>query len=154
MKVKITKYPTNRWYNGVLYRWFGYSPDQKVKVHIDKFDTWAMDSTLSHIILPMLKQLKETKNGSCIVDKCDVPKEITDIHDRWDWVLNEMIWSFEQKKSGDWQLQYYGDFVEGKEGGILGGTFEWVDYEGLKAHQERMSNGFKLFGKYYEGLWD
>jgi hypothetical protein len=28
------------------------------------------------------------------------------------------------------------------------------DSEGIKAHQERMSNGFRLFGTYYESLWD
>ena len=29
-----------------------------------------------------------------------------------------------------------------------------VDWDGLKAHQERKTNGYRLFGKYYEGLWD
>ena len=29
-------------------------------VKIDRYDTWSMDSTLADIILPMLKQLKET----------------------------------------------------------------------------------------------
>ena len=28
------------------------------------------------------------------------------------------------------------------------------DFVGMKRHQDRMSNGFRLFGKYYEGLWD
>ena len=28
------------------------------------------------------------------------------------------------------------------------------DWEGRKAYQERISNGFRLFGKYYENLWD
>jgi hypothetical protein len=28
------------------------------------------------------------------------------------------------------------------------------DYEGMKVVQTRISNGFRLFGKYYEGLWD
>ena len=32
-------------------------------------------------------------------------------------------------------------------------TFE-SDDEGIKAHQKRITNGFRLFGKYYEGLWD
>jgi len=36
----------------------------------------------------------------------------------------------------------------------LGGSFESCDSEGMKAHQKRMSNGFQLFGKYYEALWD
>jgi hypothetical protein len=28
------------------------------------------------------------------------------------------------------------------------------DYEGMKVVQQRISNGFRLFGKYYECLWD
>jgi hypothetical protein len=30
----------------------------------------------------------------------------------------------------------------------------WEDEEGRAAHQKRMTAGFKLFGKYYENLWD
>jgi hypothetical protein len=29
-----------------------------------------------------------------------------------------------------------------------------VDRAGLEAYQKRMANGFRLFGKYYQGLWD
>jgi len=50
--------------------------DRVIDVHIDEFDTWSMDDTLSHIILPMLKQLKETKHGAPNVDKEDVPSEL------------------------------------------------------------------------------
>jgi hypothetical protein len=28
------------------------------------------------------------------------------------------------------------------------------DYDGMKIVENRMKNGFRLFGKYYEGLWD
>jgi hypothetical protein len=28
------------------------------------------------------------------------------------------------------------------------------DYDGIKKVEERMANGFRLFGKYYQGLWD
>jgi hypothetical protein len=28
------------------------------------------------------------------------------------------------------------------------------DYEGMKVVEARMQNGFRLFGKYYQGLWD
>jgi hypothetical protein len=155
---------------------------QKFKVKIDKQDTWSMDHTLAPIILPMLKQLKETKHGSPMVDLEDVPKEMRttstedydpqktfefyndpeickqnnkcDIHDRWDWVMNEMIWAFEQKTRDHWEGDYYGPYIEGEDGKILSGHFEWVDDEGRDKHQKRMSNGFRLFGKYYEGLWD
>jgi hypothetical protein len=49
---------------------------QKVKVHIDRWDTWSMDHTLALIILPMLVQLKESKHGAPHVDNADVPKEL------------------------------------------------------------------------------
>ena len=28
------------------------------------------------------------------------------------------------------------------------------DFEGRKEYQKRISNGFRLFGKYYQALWD
>ena len=89
--------------------------DQKVEVQIDPWDTWSMDYTLAYIVLPMLKQLKETKHGAPNVDNEDVPEELRmpdgwyeekysrdgeiDPHffDRWNWVLDEMIYAFDSK---------------------------------------------------------
>jgi len=142
--------------------------ERKIKVRIDRYDTWSMDHTLAPIILPMLKQLKDTKHGSPWVDDEDVPEELRstsappkendwDIddnhHARWDWVISEMIWAFEQKaRDGGWEEDYYE--YEEDENEFLGLKLVWKDEEGLKAHQSRMSNGFRLFGKYYEALWD
>jgi len=142
---------------------------QKMKIRIDKYDTWSMDHTLAPIILPMLKQLKETKHGSPETEDKDVPEELRstsapatendwDIdenwHKRWEWIMDEMIWAFEQKCRDDWESDYYGPYIDGEEGKPLSGHFEWADDEGRKKHHERMSNGFRLFGKYYEALWD
>ena len=102
-----------------------------------------MDHTLAPIILPMLKQLKATNHG--------YPSGLSE--QEWDEIQDEMIWAFEQKCRDNWQEDYYGPYIEG-EGDIFSGHFEWTDDEGLKAHQERMTNGFKLFGEYYENLWD
>jgi len=41
---------------------------RKVQVAIHDYDTWSADHTLSLIILPLLKRLKELKHGSPIVD--------------------------------------------------------------------------------------
>ena len=128
---------------------------QKIKIHIDRWDTWSMDHTLAPIILPMLVQLKETKHGAPMVDMKDVPKELRatkaqqnkyaksgDVDpkhfERWDWVLDEMIWAFEQKCRDGWPEDY---------------DYKW-DSEGVKSHQDRMTNGFRLFGTYFENLWD
>ena len=157
-------------YNVFNWIWFD-RRTQKIKVRIDPWDTWSMDHTLAPIILPMLVQLKETKQGAPMVDMKDVPKELratkaqiskygkngdTDpkFFERWDWVLDEMIWAFEQKCRDHWEEDYYGPYIESKDKRELFGRFEWIDDEGRQKHQERMSNGFKLFGKYYENLWD
>jgi len=154
-------------YNVFNWLWFD-RRQQKIKVHIDPWDTWSMDHTLAHIVLPMLIQLKETKHGGPFVDLKDVPKElhgnkltkkqkdngeVDDKHfERWDWVLDEMIWAFEQKTLDSWEEQYYK--YEDDPTAQFGVKCVWSDDEGRKAHQERMSNGFRLFGKYYENLWD
>lgn len=159
MKVNIEKYTDD-------------GEDQVVEVQIDPWDTWSMDHTLAPIILPMLKQLKETRHGAPAVEFKDVPEELmppdaeavkklymengqTDDNyfKRWDYVLDEMIWAFEQKTI-DWESQYYGEWVEVKNREPFGGYHINSDHEGRKAHQSRMSNGFRLFGKYYESLWD
>ena len=153
---------------------------QKISVHIDPWDTWSMDHTLSEIVVPMLKQLKHTKHGAPNVDDDDVPAElqskyavepgkpelgITDSNwfDRWDWVLDEMIFAFEAKRQDNWEEQFYsGDtdiYFEDLDNGhseMKRGpkdTFK-VDREGLQAYADRMQNGFRLFGKYYQNLWD
>jgi hypothetical protein len=181
--------------------WVDSKKSRTIKIRIDKYDTWNMDRTLALIVLPMLKQLQEKKHGSQIVDVEDVPEHLrctttedydsqltfefyqehevkegeADIHARWDWVLNEMIWAFEQHQPDvDWEKQYYtgesdwrwkkveGTYpnpVTGKEEGLTQmvegpNHTQKVDWDGLKKHQERISNGFRLFGKYYQGLWD
>jgi hypothetical protein len=157
-------------------------------IKIDYWDTWSMDYTLSPIILPMLKQLKETQHGSAMVDVDDVPFELqyTGIdewsdqqefkfedqeqtisdswgitHDRWNWVLNEIIWTFEQLQPGcDWEDQYWivkpeadwDDMLKPFEDGQKTREMKWkvkgeLDAEGMKKHNARIDNGLRLFGK-------
>ena len=169
----IGEWLSKTWVNTVC-EWF-YSKDERdIRVRIDEYDTWSMDHTLAHIILPMLKQLRDTKHGSPIVDDKDVPVHMRhgdpDIHDnwihyKWEWILNEMIWAFEQYNT-DWEDQFYhGEPVyEEKEeqhpdyGEVY--SFKqinpdyWVDYDGMTEYNKRIQNGTRLFGKYYQNLWD
>jgi hypothetical protein len=161
-------------------RWIDSKKKRTVKVHIDRWDTWSMDHTLALIVLPMLKQLKETKHGAPYVDLKDVPKELqpkkqtkkqkdngeTDSthFERWDWVLDEMIFAFETKVGdGRWEEQFETGEHDYQWKKLEDGNSQMVhgpnhtaktDWEGRKAYQERISNGFRLFGKYYENLWD
>jgi len=125
---------------------------REISVQIDPYDTWGMDSTLALIILPMLKQLKETRHGSFDSDDEDVPEELrsttpkTDdtpegdnIHRRCDWILDQMIWSFD-KIHPDNEDEFYMNTLPNKEA--------------YQVYQEKLQNGLRLFGKYYTGLWD
>ena len=146
-------------------------------VKIDYWDTWSMDCTLTPIILPMLKQLKATKHGSPNVDDCDVPPylqykkprkgkkgptsgqdvhRIDDnddlIHRRWDYVMDAMIWSFEQLNADDWEAIYFTPTNEDDE--QLGGKKLNWNREGWILHNEQIEKGLMLFGKYFRALWD
>jgi hypothetical protein len=156
-------------------------PWNKDVVKIDYWDTWSMDHTLAPIILPMLKQLKATKHGYGMIEDEDVPKELSSIYapakeswewdgnaeKRYDWVLNEMIWSFEQLCDDDaeskfWITQPQMDWDAMKEPFPVGQKTREVtwkvegklDTEGLNAHNARVQRGLTLFGKYFRTLWD
>ena len=157
-------------------------------VKIDYWDTWSMDHTLSPIILPMLRQLKEKKHGAPFVDDEDVPEHLkstaaepkendwdTDSNHflRWDWAMSEMIFAFECKVDDSWEDAFReGDIdllwvpVDAAGNEVPKGEHRYYqmkdgpkntykcDYDGMRVVEERIQNGFRLFGKYYQSLWD
>lgn len=138
-------------------------------VKIDNQDTWSMDHTLAHVIVPMLKQLKATKHGSPMTDLEDTPEHLhpkvapgphnnyddETVHERWNWVMNEMIWAFEQELVEDGESKFHDHSGVDNSAGLNTqiGQIK-TDWAGLREYQERKANGFRLFGKYYQGLWD
>ena len=157
-----------------------YRKNRKIDVRIDPYDTWGMHCTLAYIILPLLKQLKETKHGSALMDahlqtsssstqfcfdfyKEDDDKAWDEGHKQFEEILDKMIWAFEQINT-DWEDKYWSgesDFYSEKVPGTDGYTVKegpnhtlTCDTKGLKEHSERMLEGFELFGKYYLDLWD
>jgi hypothetical protein len=118
----------------------------------------------------MLMQLQATKHGAPFTDDEDVPEHLrstsapprenewdTDANHfaRWDWILDEMIWSFAQELRDDDEAEFYDHSESDKETDFNESISKLkVDREGLEAHQKRKANGFRLFGKYYQALWD
>jgi hypothetical protein len=129
----------------------------------------------------MLEQLKATKHGAPYVEDADVPPKLRanrdarykgrylapDLHKindnvdkkffkRWDYVLDEMIWTFEQLSMDDHEGQFYDHSLANNPKDELDKQVRKikVDRVGLKKHNERIDNGLKLFGKYYRSLWD
>ena len=162
MKISIGKYPKKG--------------EQKKSIRIDPWDTWSMDHTLADIILPMLKQLRKTQHGAPMTDDEDVPEHLRSTNakpkendwdtdefhfKRWDWIMKEMIWAFnEHAKDRDPNFclvkpKYKRVKKEGEDWCELVTVREGVyDMVKMKAYHERKKNAFRLFGKYYQNLWD
>jgi len=154
--------------------------ERTIRVQIHDYDTFSMDVTLAHIITPMLKKLRDDKCGAPYVDNEDVPDNLRcyandpspDVDEnhfaRWDYVLNEMIFAFESKLT-DWEDQFHSgecdfewkqldsslDDTDGEHYRLHHGPNHThvFDEEGWRAMNSRIENGFRLFGKYYSGLW-
>jgi hypothetical protein len=92
---------------------------------------------------------------------------------RWDWILAEMIFAFEKKAQDDWTSEFHtGEIdwewvpIDENHNEVTKGEHKYYtmkkgpkdthvyDAEGAKQVQARITNGFRLFGKYYENLWD
>ena len=131
MKIKIGPHRKNRAFN----------------IHIDDFDVWSLDYTLACIIHPALVRLKETKHGypelwedgmvthhnwdrQLHFDFIDEDVETKYLMDKWDTIMDKMIYSFEQ-------------IVEDK-------LFDITDQKQLDEIQE----GIDLFAEHYTSLWD
>jgi hypothetical protein len=161
-------------------QWIQDHRKRHVYVKIDSYDVWGADHTLSLIALPLLEKLKQTKHGSPNVDDEDVPAGLglrsteappkenswdTDDnwHDRWAWVLDEIIWAHRQEVHGDpdseacwthdvpdanWPFPSTKTGIERMLGNLH------CDDVALAKFTARKQNGFRLFGKYYQSLWD
>ena len=131
MKIKIGPHRKNRAFN----------------IHIDDFDVWSLDYTLACIIHPALVRLKETKHGypelwedgmvthhnydrQLHFDFIDEEVETKYLIDKWNVIMDKMIYSFEQ-------------IVKDK-------LFDITDQKQLEEIQE----GIDLFAKHYTSLWD
>jgi len=133
--------------------WIDSKKQRKIQVRIDPWDTWSMDHTLALIIHPMLVQLKAANHGYFSSDPEDAPSigagdetdygaSDTRAFDRYNWIMDEMIWTFDTLKTDrDHELFFNEETGE-------------YNFEGQKEHDERMKNGLRLFGKYFRALWD
>jgi len=148
MKVNLGKYPK--------------ISSRRVSVEIERFDTYSLDHTLAHIILPALLQLKATKHG--------IPHEFADAggadyesqesfdfykesHDwafeqkvkEWDLVLDKMIWSFQQIAFDDYDQEYHHGKTE----------YDWVktDKQFPNPITGKMEDTFQMVDKNPEDHW-
>lgn len=186
----LSKWLASTWVDTAC-EWIQKHRHRKIKIKIHDYDAWSVDSTLAIITLPLMKKLRDTKHSYAIVELEDVPEHLrntsTEDYDdqstfgfykkavepgwvateaRWKWVLDEIIWAFEQQQPDcDWEDQYWTihpklDLTEySQDSGQLTTPVRWevegeCDWEARQAHHDRIKNGLRLFGKYYQNLWD
>lgn len=151
--------------------WIHSKIDRKIQVKLHYYDHWSVDNTLSHIIAPLLVQLKENKHSFGLIDDEDVPEELrsdkappkqneydwdANASARYDWFMDEIIWAFTQQSLDDPEEQKYFDHSDvDRKTDIMNQVKQTkYDHEGHKAYIARKQNAFRLFGKYYQTLWD
>lgn len=149
MKVSIGKFPRGK-------------GQQKVKVEIERHDTWNMAETLADIIYPMLLKLKAEKQGvpgdfSMVGGENYVDQKSFDFYEEsqdwafeekckgWDDCLDKMIWSFSQLIDDEWESKYH----HGKH------ETEWVECADLRMNPVtgKMEKMFQMKDKNPGGHW-
>lgn len=147
---RIGTYLSRTWVASVC-EWVYARRSRTIKIEIDRWDTWNLDHTLALIIAPSLRKLKQEKHGvPCCLTNDDVPEALRCPEDKmirygknleiilpysekmWEWIMDEMIWTFE----------------------YIIADAENDSYIWTQEDQNRVNNGLRLFGKYYQNLWD
>lgn len=138
------------WLND-LCQWFHKKyGERKETIRIDNYDVWDLDYTLALIIYPSLIKLKEAKAGTPYTDVEDAPQfpneSYTSGHndERWQYILDEMIFAFKCDLDDNWDMEIYEK---------AGDTWTPEALEERRKIRERIENGHRLFGKYYNQLW-
>ena len=103
---------------------------QRIERGYNDEDVYSLNNYFLEVFIPALKQLRDTKHGipqEFITDKKGNAIDLNIAHDNWINELNTMIDHFEK-------IDLFS-----------------TDTENNKYH---ITEGFKLFAKYFENLWD
>lgn len=155
--------------------------ERVIKVRIDGWDSYDACGTLPHIIIPVLQDLRDRKQGIPLsmypegydhMQREDESDEEYAIRERkaqaegekkWTETLDKMIFAFESHRNKDWEEQFWIvhpeiDWTpqEPDENGLY--PLKWkvegqFDREGYDAYQARIEEGLSLFAKHYSSLW-
>lgn len=109
----------------VNFRNFNKGPkERKVEVKVERWDTYSLDHTAALIILPLLLQLKQSKQGvpsefvSRVGGDMDnnlcfdfIQEDENDVFDKlceqWEETIDKMIWSFQQIVDDSYDDKYH-----------------------------------------------
>jgi hypothetical protein len=101
--------------------------DRLVEIEVDRTDVVSMDTTMSILLLPMMRKFKQHNQGYPATGNTDDP----DGEAKWNAVLDEIIWAMEVTTKGE--------------------HYDW-GIDQMPLHTRRQ-NAFELFGKNFTKLW-
>lgn len=104
----------------------------KCKIEVSGSDVMNADMTMALLIVSVMRKLKEEHYTVGNIEDDDAPSGM-DFSERYNWVIDEIIWAFEYSYNG---LVYKAKTKEER-----------------KANYERAKNGRQLFAKYFETFW-
>jgi hypothetical protein len=121
-----------------------------IRGYSDK-DVWSIDIWFKSIIIPMLEQLKETKQGH--------PIDMTE--EEWNLTLNNMINYFKEctdfycSEKNEYEDEYMSRIMSANEYDKLLAS-KWLKREEeIDKYKNEMKNkAFELFSKHFYSLWD
>lgn len=127
---KIFRYPFNKYgiQDGIYHVKWAW---QRVFRGYDDRAEWGLCSYITDIALPVLRYLKEEKNGIPFIEYMQ-KKSFKSQEKEWKKIISKMIRAFELLKEEDDGTMYYLD---------------------VKKYNKEIQEGLALFAKYYQSLW-
>ena len=98
----------------------------EVDITLDSTYFQNLTTNLARVLVVLLSDFKQKNMSSPIMYDEDIPKDFKGgIHDRWNYILGEMLWAFTAYAEETVNVNNY----------------------------LRVKNGLRLFAKYYSELW-
>lgn len=93
---------------------------------VNESELWNLDFTITNFALPRLRAFKRMK-------RFGYPANLSN-QEEWEVILDKMIFSFTEHKK---------EFISKK-----------MTTEEIMNYEDKITEGFELFGKYLRSLWD
>lgn len=157
-------------------RWF-ISTYQKIRFGVNDEECWSLPDTFARYILPRLKHYKQ-------MNRMGIPTDMfvkwhpdysypgtgneKDAKQRWDLIMDEMIWTFEYIIDPDKFLNFPEELSYINRYGNKEHMLDWLVREKTEREKhlwsiymtqcdtldQRKQRGLQLFAKHYDSLWD
>lgn len=125
-----------------------------INVQVDEWDTWNMDQTIALMVLPLIKKYKEEMESRGMCFPGSLYSQVRESYnpDQNEILSEEELEELVRDTCGNLWNEYVEAMIFSFEEAIEGytGTFDTKEYQ---KYQQKIQDGFELFGKYFTSLW-